>query len=49
MVGFINTFLSYVVLMLVILAVGAVGFALGLFLRKKKNEKLLAEKDDNIE
>lgn len=49
MVSFINTFLSYVVLMLVILAVAAVGFAIGLFLRKKKNEKLLAEKDNNNE
>lgn len=47
MVSFINTFLSYIVLMLIILAVGAVGFTIGLILRKKKNEKLLEEKDNN--
>ena len=37
MVSFLNTFLSYVVLMLIIVVVAAAGFALGMFLRKKKN------------
>lgn len=46
MVAFINTFLSYIVLMLVILAVAACGFALGLFLRKKKNQKAVVETEE---
>lgn len=49
MVAFINSFLSYVLLMLVILVVAAAGFVLGRVLRKRKNAQLLAEKDDNIE
>lgn len=49
MVAFINSFLSYVLLMLVILVVAAAGFALGRVLRKRKNAQLLAEKDSNIE
>ena len=39
MINFINTFLSYVVVMLVIAAVGAVAVTIGLTLRKKKNAK----------
>lgn len=42
MVAFINTFLSYIVLMLVILVVAAMGFALGLFMKKKKNQKTVS-------
>lgn len=39
MVDFINTFCSYLVLMLVIVAVAAVGFTIGLFLKKLKNKE----------
>ena len=39
MVNFINSFLSYVVVLLVIAAVGAVAITLGITLRKKKNAK----------
>lgn len=46
MISFINTFLSYIVLMLVILVVAAVGFSLGLFLRKKKNQSMVTENND---
>ncbi len=46
MVAFINTFLSYIVLMVIILVVAACGFALGLFLRKKKNQKTLVETEE---
>jgi len=49
MVAFINSFLSYVLLMLVILVVAAAGFAVGRILRKRKNAQLLAEKDTDIE
>lgn len=43
MVAFFNTFLSYIVLMAIILVVAACGFTIGLFLRKKKNQKAVAE------
>ena len=46
MIAFINTFLSYIVLMLIILAVAACGFALGLFLRKNKNKKAVLETEE---
>lgn len=46
MIAFINTFLSYIVLMLIILVVAALGFSLGLFLRKKKNAKAAVEADN---
>lgn len=39
MVAFVNTFLSYGVLMLVILAVAAAGFVVGVKLRKNKDAK----------
>ena len=39
MIQFVNTFLSYFVLLAVIAAVGAVGITLGIFLRKKKDAK----------
>lgn len=45
MIEFFNVFLSYLVLMLVILAVAAIGFSIGLFLRKMKNKKNLEVKD----
>lgn len=45
MIEFFNVFLSYLVLMLIILAVAAVGFSLGLFLRKMKNKKSLEVKE----
>lgn len=47
MVNFINTFLSYVLLMVIILAVGAVGFVIGRILRKRKNAKLEAQASAN--
>ncbi len=37
MVSFLNTFLSYLVLMLIIIVVAAAGFAVGSVLRKRKN------------
>lgn len=43
MVEFINVFLSYLMLMLIIIVVAAIGFSIGLFLRKKKNSKKAAE------
>lgn len=39
MVAFVNTFLSYGVLMLVIVAVAAAGFVVGTMLRKNKDAK----------
>ena len=39
MISFVNSFLSYAMLMLIIVILSAGGFALGLFLRKKKNNK----------
>lgn len=46
MVAFFNTFLSYIVLMAIILVVAACGFAVGLFLRKKKNQKAVVETEE---
>lgn len=46
MVSFFNTFLSYIVLMLIILVVAAIGFSIGLFLRKKKNQSIVAENSE---
>ncbi len=46
MIAFINTFLSYIVLMLIILVVAACGFAIGLFLRKRKNQKAVVETEE---
>ena len=43
MVAFVNTFLSYGVLMLVTVAVAAAGFVVGMVFRKNKN----AKKSDN--
>ncbi len=48
MVSFVNTFLSYLLLMVIILIVGGIGFSIGLFLRKKKNQKNL-EVSENME
>lgn len=39
MIEFGRMFLSYLVLMLVILVVAAIGFTIGMFLRKMKNKK----------
>lgn len=49
MVSFVNSFLSYVMLMLVIVIVAACGFTLGYFLRKKKNQTHAAEAQENTE
>lgn len=49
MIAFVNTFLSYIVLMLIILAVAALGFSFGLFLRKRKNAKVAAIAVDESE
>lgn len=43
MIAFINTFLSYIVLMLIILVVAALGFTVGRVLRKRKNAKAAVE------
>ncbi len=40
---FLSTFCSYLLLMFVIVVVAAIGFAIGLFLRKMKNKKLANE------
>lgn len=39
MISFVNSFLSYVMLMLVIVSLSGGAVALGLFLRKRKNAK----------
>ena len=39
MVNFINTFLSYLLLMVVILVVAGIGVAIGIILRKRKNSQ----------
>lgn len=47
--GFVNGFLSYLILMLIFVAVGAAAIALGIFLRKKadaKAENTVAEGDE---
>lgn len=36
---FISTFCSYLLLMFIIVVVAAIGFTIGLFLRKMKNKK----------
>lgn len=41
MISFVNSFLSYLMLLFVIVAVAGCGLALGLFLRKRK-EKIAA-------
>ncbi len=46
MIAFINTFLSYIVLMLIILVVAALGFSIGMVLRKKKNAKAAVETEN---
>lgn len=43
LISFINAFLSYGVLMLIILAVGAVAITIGLTLAKRKNAKKAAQ------
>lgn len=43
LISFINAFLSYGVLMLIILAVGAVAITIGLTLAKRKNAKQAAQ------
>lgn len=47
MIHFANTFLSYVVLMLIIVALGGAAIAVGIILRKKKNAK--EENQENTE
>ncbi len=49
MIGFVNTFLSYILLMVIILVVAACGFAAGVILRKRKDAKALTQKDKNNE
>lgn len=48
MIEFVNVFLSYLALMLVIIVVAAIGFSIGLFLRKMKNNKKI-EVTDTVE
>lgn len=49
MVSFVNSFLSYVMLMLVIVIIAGCGFALGLFLRRKKDKTIVMEDTDKTE
>lgn len=42
-ISFANTFLSYFVLMVIILVVGGIAIAIGLTLAKKKNAKAALE------
>lgn len=43
LINFVNTFLSYLVLMVIILIVGGIAIAIGLTLAKKKNAKVAVE------
>lgn len=43
MVAFINTFLSYLLLMLVIVVFAAIGFSIGRILKKMKNSNPVNE------
>lgn len=45
MISFINSFLSYVMLMLVIVVLSGCAVALGLFLRKRKDAKTAQEQE----
>lgn len=49
MVNIFNSFMSYVLLVLVCVAVAGAGFCLGLFLRKKKNQSLSNKTQENSE
>ncbi len=42
MIPFINSFLSYLLLMLIIAALAGLGTFIGITLRKKKNAKMVA-------
>lgn len=43
LISFVNVFLSYFVLMLIILVVGGIAITIGLTLAKKKNAKAAVE------
>lgn len=43
MVAFLNTFLSYLLLMLIILVVAAIGFSIGRICKKMKNKNQIGE------
>ena len=43
LISFVNAFLSYFVLMVIILVVGGIAIAIGLTLAKKKNTKAAVE------
>lgn len=43
LISFVNTFLSYLVLMVIILIVGGIAITIGLTLAKKKNAKNAVE------
>lgn len=45
MIEFVNSFLSYLMLLLVILACGTVGFFIGGFFRKRKSDNQVASAD----
>lgn len=49
MVSFVNSFLSYLMLMLVIIVVAGCGFAIGLFLRKRKDANSVSEMQEKTE
>lgn len=43
LISFVNTFLSYLVLMVIILIVGGIAIAIGLTMAKRKNAKKAVE------
>lgn len=43
MIAFFNTFLSYLLLMLIILAVAAIGFSVGRICKKMKDKNQISE------
>lgn len=49
MVSFVNSFLSYLMLMFVIVVVAGCGIAIGLFLRKKKDNHAAQDVSEDVE
>ena len=45
MIAFVNTFLSYLLLLFIIVAVAGIGVVIGINMRKKKDAKALAEQN----
>ena len=45
MIAFVNTFLSYLLLLFIIVTVAGIGVAIGIAMRKKKDAQALAEQN----